>query len=522
MNVSLSRFLHIIIFSFSMMVLILTPCIAQEAGEEPAPSEDSPPDKDVQVVRELELERSTAERLENMLQPLVGPTVVMVDLKLGANPIELEGFRYSKTQSLPGLPVSISESAKTSAGDLVEITQMSIRVFVSETMDEEDIDRISSLIPMWLNMDRTRGDQIIIEQVPFLHPPMTMVQFLFSWRVLAMVGGALFLVMLLLLSFYALIRPRKSITTSRGGVGAGVVPSAISGPIGSSGLSAANAGTPAVAVAGGVAAGGVVSTVAGESSSEDNGTKKKGGSAQISSSNMLNLPDGAINVRIVRGQDIRRTLGSLAKIGEMKAEAVSQLLLGESVDTVLFALQLARPDVVAEFLLNQHEMTRARILSEWDKISSIPPESLKLIMDKLRRKLEQTGSILSFLPPSDEMLVNVLNSSSDQQAVTLYKAIEQASQKLAEELRDRVFFIEDLEKLDDLTLRRVLVDIPRSSLAILLKDAPDSLKEKIYSSVSQRMANMIREEAAAMGHVTTEMEAKAKAQLLNNLKRVTG
>ncbi len=95
-----------------------------------------------------------------MLQPLVGPTVVIVDLTLTAIPVELEGFRYSEKQSLPGLPVTMSENVRKLGGggwDYKEVEGIHIRVFVSEDMEEEDVDRITQLIPYWINLNYSHG-----------------------------------------------------------------------------------------------------------------------------------------------------------------------------------------------------------------------------------------------------------------------------------------------------------------------------------------------------------------------------
>ena len=492
-----------------LFILLTFVSSAQTTGEGGEISPENVDDSEVQVVSELELERGMSERLEHMLQPLIGPTVVVVDLSLSSTPVELRGFRYSRSQSLPGLPVSVSESAEPGAKDFVEITKIIIRVFVSEKMKDEEIDRITEMIPLWVRLNYARGDQILVEQVPFVNPPMTLVQFLLSWRAVTVAAIGFFILMVFLIIFYTLINPMRFVRDSKGRVHS-VTNAGISGP-----LSAES----------------VAQLLSSSSTAQDNSTsdrtkgrKSPGGDEAMGMmpSNMLTLPEGEIGVRIVRDSDSKRSLGVLSKIRNMPMDSLNKLLDGENAETIAFALQLAPSNFVADYLTSLHETTRKRIIAAWNELKNLDSESMKSIIDALRAKVESSGNILDYLPAAAERFADIINSASNQQARQLFEIIRQTNPQLALEVRLKVFFIDDLATLEDAALRRVLVNIPRNILAILLHDCPNEIREKIYSSLSPRMANMVREEMALVSNITPEMAMQAKTQLIMSFRKAQG
>ncbi|MBZ0266106.1 hypothetical protein K8I28_15720 [bacterium] len=476
-----------------------------------------PPDDDesgeqgprAQMVSELELEKSISERLEAVLQPIVGPTVVLADLELSTTPYKLEGFRHSQRFSLPGLPVSESETVQPLGDDFIEISKVSIRVFVRQDMPNRDIDRITEIIPLWVNLDFGRGDQILVEPVPFVNPPMSLVQFLLNWKTIAIVGGVLFVVIVLLGVIISALSSKKS-KTEIVGSSAG---SGISGPISSESISQMLSAQEAdrkesrraesEAGAGGGAGGG------------GNGSGSSGGMA-----NQLTMPDGALAVRLVRESSTRKALGPLSTLQEMGFDRMKTLISGEDAVTKGLALQIANPLVVSDYLESVPSEQRAEIFRAWDEIRSMTNDQIKAISDILRVKLEKFSGLVAVLPSVQEKMIDVVNGSSNQIARQIFTELESVNPKMARDIRPSVFFIEDIEQLDMRTLRRVVLGMPREHLVKLIKDSPENIQELLYTSLSGRMANIIREESAMVGTVSPAESAEAKKSFIAAIRQL--
>jgi len=72
---------------------------------------------------------------------------------------------------------------------------------------------------------------------------------------------------------------------------------------------------------------------------------------------------------------------------------------------------------------------------------------------------------------------------------------------LAQEIRELMFIFDDIEKLDDRGIQAILKDINKDDLALAIRGAKDGLKEKLYKNMSQRAAEMMKEDIEAKGPV---------------------
>ena len=492
---------RIIPFGIVLLVLLFagaefTPALGQV---DPEPEDIAGPPS--QIAGELELEKEVAERLEAMLQPIVGPIVVVVDLSLTSLPVELQGFTYSKDQSLPGLPVSISENVRKLGGtswDFNEIEGIKIRVFVAEAMKEENLNRITELIPLWINLNYARGDQIIVEPVPFVHPPLTMIDFLLSWKGIALIfSGILLLALLVTMILRFLTRPAR---LSEAGTMDVDAHGNISGPI--SPISVAQ----------------MMNQMNEEREKEERIRRET--EASVPSTSLLTLPEGSLSVRLVRdGEGSQRALGSLSKLRDMEVAELGVLLRDADATTCAVALNLVRPVIAAHFLSSLDHESRSKVLQAWKELDSISTSSAQQLAAALRERVDRlkTNALTASGP---EPFIELINQSPESAGKAVFNDLELIDSELAAEIRKKVFFLEDMLALEPSILKRIVMSLQRDQLATLVKDASEEVQDRIYQSLSSRAANLVREEVAMLGSVTPEKGAMAKRALLEAVRRV--
>ena len=72
--------------------------------------------------------------------------------------------------------------------------------------------------------------------------------------------------------------------------------------------------------------------------------------------------------------------------------------------------------------------------------------------------------------------------------------LAQSNGELAEEVRLLLFTFEDVVKLDDRSIQMIMREVQSDSLVLALKGASPELREKIFKNMSQRAAEMLRED----------------------------
>jgi flagellar motor switch protein FliG len=69
-----------------------------------------------------------------------------------------------------------------------------------------------------------------------------------------------------------------------------------------------------------------------------------------------------------------------------------------------------------------------------------------------------------------------------------------ADEELAEEVRSMLFVFEDIAKLEERAIQQVLREADQKDLVLALRGAPDNVKEIVLTNMSERGAEMIKEE----------------------------
>jgi len=85
---------------------------------------------------------------------------------------------------------------------------------------------------------------------------------------------------------------------------------------------------------------------------------------------------------------------------------------------------------------------------------------------------------------------------------------------------DQMFTFENVLELDDKGIQLVLREVQSESLIVALKGADNALREKIYKNMSQRAAEMLRDDLESKGPVrVSEVEAEQK-EILKIVRRL--
>ncbi|MGH8328567.1 MAG: FliG C-terminal domain-containing protein, partial [Steroidobacteraceae bacterium] len=89
--------------------------------------------------------------------------------------------------------------------------------------------------------------------------------------------------------------------------------------------------------------------------------------------------------------------------------------------------------------------------------------------------------------------------------------ISATDQALGQRIQDLIFVFDNLSELDDRGMQELLRQVPGDKLLVALKGTEESLKQKIFKNMSQRAAEMLRDDLEARGPVRlSEVEAAQK------------
>ncbi len=207
-------------------------------------------------------------------------------------------------------------------------------------------------------------------------------------------------------------------------------------------------------------------------------------------------------------------------------------------------LQKAESENLLTFMQDEHPQTIALILSHLPSskgseiLSGLPPAKQIEVVTRVAN-MEQTNpevirevekgleQRLSGIMTQQfqkvggvEAVAEMLNLSDRATEKGILETLEAEDPDLVEQIRRLMFVFEDILLLDDRGIQAVLKEIENNELALALKTASDEMKTKIFSNMSERAAQLIKEEMEYMGPVRLSDVEAAQQRIVDVVRRL--
>jgi flagellar motor switch protein FliG len=91
---------------------------------------------------------------------------------------------------------------------------------------------------------------------------------------------------------------------------------------------------------------------------------------------------------------------------------------------------------------------------------------------------------------------------------------------LGSRIQDLIFVFDNLIDIDDRSMQELLRQVQSDKLLLALKGCDETLKEKIFKNMSQRAAEMLRDDLEAKGPVKLSDVEAAQKEILANARKL--
>lgn len=210
----------------------------------------------------------------------------------------------------------------------------------------------------------------------------------------------------------------------------------------------------------------------------------------------------------------------LAKLGSVHPQHIVELVRNENPQAIALLLGLLPTAHGAAVLGELTPELRAEVAFRLLITEPPPEEVLETLRASLKEVIAPTAQRAVTRFNGLQVLVQILSNVPREVYQEILTALEQRNPELAERVQQAMFTFEDLVKLDDRSLQRVLREVDMRELAVALKGASEELKEKIFHNMSQRAAQILREEMDFMGPVRLRDVTLAQRKVVDIVRRL--
>ncbi|MDW7673503.1 MAG: flagellar motor switch protein FliG [Bacillota bacterium] len=189
----------------------------------------------------------------------------------------------------------------------------------------------------------------------------------------------------------------------------------------------------------------------------------------------------------------------------------------QTIALIMAYLDPEQAAIIMSALPAERQADVARRIAMMDRIS---PEILKEVEQVLERKLSSLLTQDYSSAGGIQAVVDVLNRVDRGTEKTIMESLEIDDPELAEEIKKRMFVFEDIVQLDDRAVQQVLREIDTGDLALALKGASEDVAAKFQRNMSQRAAQMLKEDIEFMGPVRLRDVEDAQQRIVNTVRKL--
>jgi flagellar motor switch protein FliG len=209
-----------------------------------------------------------------------------------------------------------------------------------------------------------------------------------------------------------------------------------------------------------------------------------------------------------------RSSKGLEALKWMDPRAVAEMVRYEHPQIQAIVLSYLDSDQSAEVLASLPENMRADVIMRIATLDGIQPSALSELDEIMEKQFAGNSSGKSSVLGGVKVAANIVNLMDMTAGTTLMEQIQKSDEALSTRIQDLMFVFDNLLEIDDRGMQELLRQVQSDRLLLALKGAEDELKEKIFKNMSQRAAEMLKDDLAAKGPVKlSEVEAAQKEVL---------
>lgn len=209
-----------------------------------------------------------------------------------------------------------------------------------------------------------------------------------------------------------------------------------------------------------------------------------------------------------------------AFLQKAESENLLTFIQDEHPQTIALILAHLKPTKASEILVGLAGQKQVEVVKRIANMEQTNPEVIKEVERGLETRLSAMISQTFEKAGGVENVAEMLNLADRATEKTIMEGLEAEDPDLVEQIRRLMFVFEDIMMVNDKGIQSMLKDVDNDDLALALKTASQDLKDKIFKNMSERAAQLIREDMEYMGPVRVSDVESAQQKIVDVVRRL--
>ena len=205
-------------------------------------------------------------------------------------------------------------------------------------------------------------------------------------------------------------------------------------------------------------------------------------------------------------------------LDNVDAKSLLAALQYERPQTIALVLSYVEPDKAAAVIQDLDPEVRVKVVEDIATMDSAAPSAIKIIEAEMEKKFTTMMSATNVKVGGIDYVADVMNNLDRSSERAIFDRLERKDAELAEEIRKRMFVFEDIVTMDDRSVQRFLRECEQKDLVLALKGTTEEGAQKIFSNMSSRMAQSIRDDLEITTNVRVRDVEEAQQRIENVIR----
>jgi flagellar motor switch protein FliG len=147
-------------------------------------------------------------------------------------------------------------------------------------------------------------------------------------------------------------------------------------------------------------------------------------------------------------------------------------------------------------------------------LRNFSPEMAQKVSVVLHKRLQSVGEQSRRIFPGIKSAADLMNGLEPEAMKAVLDSIEGDDAKLALSIRNLMFTYDDLISVNESGIRDLVARVDKKVLTLALKGSSEEMRNHMMKAISQRAAEMLKEDMEVMGPVRSREVNKAKEEVV--------
>ncbi|TDT50611.1 flagellar motor switch protein FliG [Fonticella tunisiensis] len=205
-----------------------------------------------------------------------------------------------------------------------------------------------------------------------------------------------------------------------------------------------------------------------------------------------------------------------------KADAnhLLNVIINEHPQTIALILCYLQPEKAAQILSALPEELQSDVAKRIAVMNTTSPIVIEEVEEILEKKLSSVITTDMATIGGVQSLVEILNNVDRGTEKSIMEELDRDVPELAERIRESMFVFEDIITLDNASIQRILREVDTKDLALALKGSSEEVAAVIFSNMSKRAAQTLKEDMEFMGPVRLIDVERAQQSIVGIIRRL--